>query len=107
MLKQALINLIVNAIQALSDRGRIVVRAEPTSHAGRPAVDIRVIDDGAGVAVELDPRVFQPFFTTKASGTGLGLTIVKRIVDAHRGDVVLASTPGGGVTSRIRIPLDG
>ncbi|HSQ63683.1 MAG TPA: ATP-binding protein [Polyangiaceae bacterium] len=103
LLKQALINLITNAIEALPSGGRVEVRAVHSVH--DDVVELSVIDNGPGIARELGGRVLQPFFTTKATGTGLGLAIVKRIVEAHRGDLVLATTPGGGTTSTLRLPL--
>lgn len=103
LLKQALINLIANAIQALPSGGRVEVRAV---HLVRDdVVELSVIDNGPGIARELGGRVLQPFFTTKATGTGLGLAIVKRIAEAHRGHLVLGATPGGGTTSTLRLPL--
>ena len=106
MFKQALINLIVNAIQALPNGGRIVVRARETEKDGGKVIEVSVIDDGPGIAPELRGHVFQPFFTTKASGTGLGLTIVKRIAETHQGEVTVESTVGVGTTSTLRLSID-
>jgi two-component system sensor histidine kinase HydH len=103
LLKQALINLVTNAIQALPSGGRIELHVARASAAG--AVEVRVVDNGPGISGELGARVLQPFFTTKATGTGLGLAIVKRIAETHEGELILSSTPGGGTTSTLRIPL--
>jgi signal transduction histidine kinase len=65
---------------------------------------LRVIDDGEGIAEELHDRVFTPFYSTRPSGTGLGLAVVKSSADAHGGDVTLTTTPGGGATFTLRLP---
>jgi two-component system sensor histidine kinase HydH len=67
--------------------------------------EIRVSDDGPGIAAALQARLFTPFFTTKPDGTGLGLSIVHSIVKSHGGDVRLESEPGRGTTFFIRLPL--
>ena len=66
---------------------------------------VEVSDQGAGIPKELMPRVFEPFFTTKARGTGLGLAVVRRIVEDHRGEVQIHSEPGRGTTFAFRLPL--
>lgn len=100
-LKQALLNLIINAIQAIPDGGTvtIAVRADDTH------VSITVTDDGIGVEAEDISKVFDPFFSTKPSGTGLGLAMVHRIVEAHRGTITFDSRPGAGTRVEIRLPI--
>ena len=106
-LGQVIINLVVNAADALPDRApaenRIVVRtrALPTGEAA-----IEVADNGAGIAPEVLPRVFDPFFTTKAAGagTGLGLAVCQRIVASLHGRIDVESTVGGGSTFTIVLP---
>jgi signal transduction histidine kinase len=81
--------------------GRIATRV-----AGGPeAVLVEIEDDGPGVPEEIRARVFEPFFTTRASGTGLGLAVVRRIMEFHGGEVSLRGTPGGGATFVLRFPL--
>jgi len=101
-LKQALLNLIINAIQAIPDGGTVTVsaRAADDDH-----VVVTVKDDGVGVAPENLDKVFDPFFSTKPSGTGLGLAMVHRIVDAHGGVITLDSKPGVGTTIEMRLPI--
>ena len=103
MLLQALISLVTNAIQAPNRRGPIKVRisVEP-----RPSDMVRfeVEDDGSGVPTEVVDRIFSPFFTTRAAGTGLGLPIVKRVADAHRGTIELLRNTQRGATFVLRIP---
>ena len=65
---------------------------------------VEVTDDGAGIAAEHRDRIFLPFFTTKPSGTGLGMSIVKKIVDLHGGDIAIDSAPGRGTRVRISLP---
>jgi signal transduction histidine kinase len=64
-----------------------------------------ISDQGMGIPSELLHRVFEPFFTTKAQGTGLGLAVVKRILEEHRGEVAVESTSGRGTTFILRFPL--
>jgi signal transduction histidine kinase len=82
---------------------------------GRGQVDIAVSSEGGGVAVsvadhgpgvpaELSARIFEPYVTTKADGTGLGLALVRQTVDAHHGTIALSETPGGGATFRLTFP---
>jgi two-component system sensor histidine kinase HydH len=107
MLRQALLNLLVNAVQAMPRGGgdvQVVLTLEP--HRGQPFVRIDVTDSGPGVPAALTDRVFQPFVTTKATGSGLGLAVVKRIVEAHHGDVELTSEPGRGATFTLWLPSD-
>jgi signal transduction histidine kinase len=101
-LNQVWTNLIDNAIDAVDGRGTIRLR---TCRAGDEAV-VEVIDDGAGVPADLQSRIFEPFFTTKevGAGTGLGLDIVRRIVENHHGQVRLTSEPGE-TTFQVRLPI--
>jgi signal transduction histidine kinase len=62
------------------------------------------VDNGVGISADDRDRIFQPFFTTKPSGTGLGMSIVKKIVDLHGGDVVIDNAPGCGARVRITLP---
>ena len=75
------------------------------SVASTPAVVVDVIDDGPGVPVQLNDRIFDPFFTTKPKGSGLGLPIVRKIVDAHDGRIDLLRPPGGGTRFRVTLPV--
>jgi len=102
-LKQVMLNLIINAVQATSETGTIAI-ATATAADGREAV-ITVTDDGEGIAPENIGKVFDPFFSTKPQGTGLGLAMAHRIVDAHHGTVAIASEPGAGTTVTLRIPI--
>jgi signal transduction histidine kinase len=109
-------NLLTNAFEALDGKGRIGISAiaealeqDPAfasdPHAPTPAVIVDVSDDGPGVPTDLSDRIFDPFFTTKPQGSGLGLPIVRKIVDAHDGRIDLTSTPGQGTRFRVTLPV--
>jgi len=101
-LKQAVLNLIINAIQAMPETGGTIRIA--TALDGDTAA-VTVADDGVGIAPENLEKVFDPFFSTKPTGTGLGLAMVHRIVDAHFGAIAIASTPGSGTVVTLRFPI--
>jgi len=102
-LSQVLLNLITNARDALSGQGEIVI--ESSLGAGDPApVALRVSDTGPGIAPETLSRIFDPFYTTKASGTGLGLSVSYGIVRDHNGTVDVQSTLGKGTTFILTFP---
>jgi signal transduction histidine kinase len=107
LLRQALVNLVVNALQSLGRGGHVAVRAEPAQRQGRAGALLAIRDDGQGVPEALRPRVFQPFFTTKAKGTGLGLAVVKRIAEGHGGAAEVADLPDGtGAEFQVWLPQD-
>jgi PAS domain S-box-containing protein len=99
-IKQAFYNVSRNAFQAMKSGGILRVR----TFADETHVSISFADTGGGIAPENIGRMFEPYFTTKTGGNGLGLLIVRRIVRAHGGEVVLESAPGRGLTLTIRIP---
>lgn len=105
LLKQALVNLIVNAAQAMPRGGTVMVEATLEPHQGGTWLCVRVRDEGVGLTQRAAEKMFQPFFTTKATGTGLGLAVVKRIVDAHMGEITArANEDGHGTTFTVRFP---
>jgi two-component system sensor histidine kinase HydH len=101
MMRQALLNVALNGVQAMPRGGTLHLSAR-LEEPGRLAVDIR--DEGPGISDADLPRIFEPFFTTKATGAGLGLAVVKRIVEDHGGDVSAATSPGG-TTFHFRLPV--
>jgi signal transduction histidine kinase len=105
LLRQALVNLFLNAYQAMPREGRLYVRASRGALDGRPCAEIVVRDTGPGIPAEMVSKIFQPFFTTKATGTGLGLAVVRRIVEGHGGAIELG--PGPGAEFTLRLPLEG
>ncbi len=101
-LEQAIIELLSNAMEHSPAGGTVGVRCEPPNGDGRARISIE--DEGPGVPVEVRPRIFDLFFTTKPSGTGIGLATVKRIARLHEGDVALESTAGGGARFVVSLP---
>jgi len=101
-IEQVFINLLVNAAQAIPERGKVTVSAELVDG---DAV-VRVRDTGTGIPAELRQRLFEPFFTTKpvGKGTGLGLHVAYKIVRAHGGKIAVDSTPGEGTVVTVRLP---
>ncbi len=99
-LKQVLLNLIRNAREAMQAGGTLTLKAQ--AHDGE--VEIAVSDEGPGVPPEVQARLFEPFFSTKQGGTGLGLSLSRQIVQAHRGSLKLESAPGKGATFVMRLP---
>ena len=99
---QALRNLIKNGIEVMPERGKVFVRTEITAP---DTVRIDVEDTGPGIPKETLEKIFAPFFTTKARGTGLGLAVVKKIADRHKGRVEVSSVVGKGTCFKIFIPL--
>ena len=101
MLRQAFLNLAINGCQAMPHGGTLRLVCEPAS---RDRVEVRIEDTGVGIAPEHLGRIFDLYFTTKDHGTGIGLSMVYRIVQMHDGEVEVQSTPGRGTTFRILLP---
>jgi two-component system sensor histidine kinase HydH len=100
-LAQALLNLYVNALQAMDRGGRLEIRAQTEAEG---TFSIEIADNGQGLAVEDQAKVFDPYFTTKSKGTGLGLAIVHKIVEAHGGSIQFSSSEQG-TTFRLVLPV--
>ncbi|HUG91781.1 MAG TPA: ATP-binding protein, partial [Planctomycetaceae bacterium] len=101
MLQQALLNLALNACDAMSDGGTLRIAARVTT---RRRVEVLVQDTGVGIAPEHLGRIFDLYFTTKKKGSGIGLSMVYRIVQLHGGEVEVESTPGSGTTFKLQFP---
>jgi len=101
-LEQVLGNLLDNALRAVPSRGTIRVRLARD----QAAVRLEVRDDGAGMSDEVRRRAAEPFFTTRPSGTDLGLSIVQSIVGSLKGTLAIDSAPGAGTTVTVTLPLD-
>ena len=100
-MKQVILNLTINAVQAMAEPGEIVISA----HQKSSSIVINVRDEGPGVRQEDMDKIFNPFFTTKDAGTGLGLSVVHQIVAQHGGVVTAEKNPGRGMTFSLLLPL--
>lgn len=109
-LKQALLNLMLNGVQAMVGAApgatrELILRTESALDAERrPEVKLHVIDTGPGIAPDKLERIFQPYFTTRAGGSGLGLPTARRLVEAHGGRLEVHSEPGAGTDFTIVLP---
>lgn len=100
-MRQCLLNIIQNAFAAMPGGGVLAL----STYSDGDYVAIRVQDNGTGMSEEQLSKIFEPYFTTKASGTGLGLTVVYKIVKEHKGDIMVASEPGKGTVFTIKLPV--
>ena len=98
---QVLLNLLLNALQAIDANGKITVTVKPL---GATAV-VEVADNGRGIPADHLPNIFRPFYTTKGDGTGLGLSLARRIVEDHQGRIDVTSAVGQGTTFAVVLPL--
>jgi len=99
-LRRAFANLLRNAAEAMKGQGAIDV----TVTGDGSGIAVTIADHGPGIPDDLRQRVFEPYFTTKSDGTGLGLALVRQTLEAHRGTIALSATPGGGATFAIVFP---
>jgi signal transduction histidine kinase len=109
-LQQVIWNLVLNAFQEMENSGRISISTavhtdRRTEITPMKLAEISISDSGPGIVPENQGKIFDPFFTTKEQGTGLGLTIVHRIVEDYGGEIFLESNGGSGTTFTIRFPL--
>jgi len=103
-IRQVLWNVILNAVQAMPERGRLTVEAHLKKTDEREGVEIRILDTGLGIGEQDLPRIFEPFYTTRKSGTGLGLAVVGRIVEGYGGEIRIQSSSPRGALCRIWFP---
>jgi signal transduction histidine kinase len=101
MLHQSFLNLFINAMQAMPEGGHIRVGL----HAEGGRVFIEIEDAGQGIPADLSEKIWDPFFTTKDKGTGLGLGIVKNIIEAHGGSIRIANRKPQGAHVTIELPV--
>jgi signal transduction histidine kinase len=107
LLKQAFSNLVRNAVEACVEASRPPdVRVDASADASARLLRVQVLDNGPGIPAEMRDKVFQPFVTTRANGTGLGLALVQKIVVTHNGRVQAHGGPGGsGTAMQVTLPL--
>jgi signal transduction histidine kinase len=99
-LRRAFSNLLRNAAEACEERGELEIAAAPENGGG---IRIEIRDHGPGVPASMADRIFDPYWTGKPDGTGLGLALVKQTIEMHGGTISLAETPGGGATFVVRM----
>jgi PAS domain S-box-containing protein len=102
-LKKLFLNLIINAVDASEPGGVVEIR---TRFNGSHEIIIDIADRGQGMDEETRRRLFEPFYTTKEKGTGLGMAISKKIVELHKGDLLISSKEGEGTTATVKLPID-
>jgi two-component system sensor histidine kinase HydH len=100
MLRQAVTNLVSNALECMATGGRLVI----TSYHGQGGLELEVADSGPGLSDDALRRAFDPYYTTKCNSAGLGLAHVRKIAEAHGGDVVVMNCPEGGAAFTLRFP---
>ena len=105
LFSRALTNVFENAIHAMPGGGQLTIASGRDSVSGSDSLVVSVSDTGVGMGPEDLARIFEPYFSTKATGTGLGLTIAKRNIDLNGGTIEVASERGVGTTVRMRLPL--
>lgn len=101
-MNQVIRNLIKNAIEVMPERGKIIVRIDITQE---NMAKIEIEDTGPGIAKDVLEKLFTPFFTTKARGTGLGLAVVKKVIERHKGKVEISSVVGKGTCFKLYLPV--
>src|SRR5262249_10936336 len=103
-LEQVFRNILENALAACRDPGEITVACSAAVLEGEPPLDIAVRGSGPGLTAEQRRRIFEPFFTTKTKGTGLGMAIAQRIVEAHGGQIVVGTPASPGAEIQLLLP---
>jgi signal transduction histidine kinase len=101
LIKQAVLNLFINASQAMGQAGELIIRTNVQSD----EVLIEIIDTGPGILPEEQEKIFDPYYTTRSGGTGLGLPMCRRIIEEHNGHLELHSEPGKGTRFVIELPV--
>ncbi|HEY0544430.1 MAG TPA: ATP-binding protein [Pyrinomonadaceae bacterium] len=105
-LRQVFLNLLLNAQQSIEGKGEIRIRTMGEEQALQPSIAIEISDTGLGIGEEELPRIFEPFFSKRQKGTGLGLWVTQDIVRQHGGRIEVTSAPGAGTTFRIILLVD-
>ena len=100
-IQQALVNIITNAVQAMPEGGKLTIG---TREKGK-FLEVEITDTGSGIPQEVKDKIFEPLYTTRAKGIGLGLAVSKSIIDRHGGNIEVKSKVGEGTTFNIKLPL--
>ncbi|HEY3927027.1 MAG TPA: ATP-binding protein [Candidatus Koribacter sp.] len=103
LLKQAVLNVVINGVQAMSDGGTLKI----TARKRESAAIVEISDTGPGIPKEIQDRIFNLYFTTKKAGSGIGLAMTYRVLQLHNGALEFETEPGKGTTFRLQVPLEG
>jgi signal transduction histidine kinase len=103
-IKQVIWNIVLNAIQAMPNGGRLEIKAFPYIRRGQNGIAVEVGDTGVGIEKENIPKIFEPFYTTREVGTGLGLAVVQRIVEGYKGAIEIESEKGERTLCKVWLP---
>ncbi|MCK5768365.1 MAG: hypothetical protein KAH35_08355 [Candidatus Atribacteria bacterium] len=106
-IRQILINIIINSIQAIPVSGKINIITKMNKLNGEPAIELIIEDNGVGIPERDLSQIFDPFFTKKDQGSGLGLSIVYKLVESHHGEIKVESSEGKGTKFIIFLPQKG
>jgi two-component system NtrC family sensor kinase len=106
LLREALLNMVCNGAEACATGGEVEVRARVVAQAQTPIIEITIADTGPGIAKADLGRIFAPGFTTKETGSGVGLAIAERVVAAHHGRILIDSEVGRGTRVTVLLPTD-
>ena len=98
---QAVLNILLNSIEAVDKNGEIMIDVKRVND----GIQLSISDNGKGISKENVDKIFEPFFTTKKSGTGIGLALVKKIIDMHNGKIAIESKEGEGTRFIISLPV--
>ena len=109
-LKEVMVNILLNACEAMGENGTILIEEKIVSfnsleNFSKKAVQISIHDNGPGISKSMQEKIFQPFFSSKEEGSGLGLSIAKRIIDKHKGKIIIESEENKGTTFIIQLPF--
>jgi signal transduction histidine kinase len=107
LLEQAMHNVVRNSLEAMPEGGSLGIETEALSVRGQERVLARVTDSGVGIPPHQLERLFQPFYTTKPQGTGLGLSLARKYLRAHGGDIRVHTAPGKGTRVEMVLPVAG
>jgi signal transduction histidine kinase len=106
LIRQAVLNIALNALQAMPKGGQLTVRTKSERRPRGEMACLAMTDTGKGIDLDARAHMFEPFFTTKATGSGLGLALVKRIIEDHDGEAEVVSDLGKGTTFLLRLPFE-
>jgi signal transduction histidine kinase len=105
-IRQVFLNILRNAVEAVQEGGRIKLALSRVKESGGAKIKVRISDDGCGIPEKDWENIFEPFYTTKPSGFGLGLSNARKIVEQHRGSIRVAKTRGKGTAFEVRLPCE-